>query len=417
MSERVSLQDAVNEYRGKKKKIYFKAMQDIRFHGVLGTDSNIKMFVKPDRYPEDVVADKSPRAIQYRHPRYNLALATYLKPFEHVFYEHPGMDGLRVVTKGLNYRQIADLFIQKSQLYKRPVYLSLDHSKFDSTVNEDHLRFEHRQYNRVYKDNTLRKLLKKQLFNKGYSRHGIKYTIRGTRMSGDYNTGLGNSLLNRVVLESFCRGVKHSIMLDGDDSVVIVEKEALDKLDFSHFERMGFQTKWEVNTEMTKVVFCQKQIVFSNPPTMCRDFHRALSHMAVCLKRYVGKGFARWLAGVFECEAFTNKNMPLFSMLLGLVKMKGLRDEEWYRKMSNETEMLGDYVDYQAFSATFDIPIHTIKLFEEALSNTFGYHHIADYGGKSDCSSAKLVIAQLGQRYNACPSHPDAWWDGSSTCL
>lgn len=410
-----TLMQALSEYRGRKRRLYFKARQDIKEFGVLPSDSNIKMFVKPDKYPAGVIEDKAPRAIQYRHARYNLVLATYLRPLEHEFYSMAGTDGLRVITKGMNNTEIARLWLDKMALYDNPVFLSLDHSKFDSTVNEDHLRCEHRFYNRVYKDNSLRKLLSRQLLNNGYSRNGIKYRVKGTRMSGDYNTGLGNCFLNRVVLESFLKDVKHSIMLDGDDSVVIIEKDALKKLDFQHFERMGFITKYEVLFDKRKVVYCQKQLVMSKPPTLCRQFQRALSHMSICLKHYTGKGYQHWFNGVLECEAYTNKNMPIFDKLLALRSgRRVIRDDEWYRKMANDSTTLGTYTDYKEFSKTFDISVHTVKLFEEALMNTFYYR--IDYGGKSDSpSTTKLIVAQLGQRYNACPTTPDTWWAGNGS--
>lgn len=267
--EKMPMHEIVKGYTGGKRRMYYRAMLDLKF-GLRPTDSHISMFVKPDKYPESDIQDKAPRAIQYRHPRYNLSLAVFLKPFEHHFYELEGSDGLRVITKGMNHTELARLFLEKISLYEDPVFIECDHSKFDSTINVHHLKFEHSVYNRTFKSSHLRLLLRKQLFNKGYSRNGLKYYVKGTRMSGDYNTGLGNSLLNRAVLESWLT-VPASIMLDGDDSVIILERRDVKHLDFSHFAKCGFTTEIALRYEMNKVEYCRRRLVLCDPPMFVRN--------------------------------------------------------------------------------------------------------------------------------------------------
>lgn len=422
--EPLSYMGVAMSYRGGKRRIYMKARDDLINGMERHSDGYVRMFVKPDRYPEDSIQDKMPRAIQYRHPRYNLQLATYLKPYEHEFYAHPGIgpSKTRVVTKGMNPEEIAKLFILKAAHFRNPVFLSCDHSKFDSTVREEHLRTEHRQYRRSYpRDGRLHKLLKRQLFNKGFSTHGVKYTIRGTRMSGDYNTGLGNCMLNRMSLESLLWHIKHEIMLDGDDSVVIVEADDLALIDMSHFGRMGFQTTIEINRDMTQVVYCQKKIVLGNTcAVMVRDPIRALSNMCVSLANVQGNGLVNWLKGVCECEYYCNFNMPLYKEFANITG-KIYRDSQYYMKVEGLNFKTHTMVEREAFAMTWNIEVAQQETLERLIRR---YFHPLIFNRITYNISKKDVVAKTEEKhglttgrygYSAIHSSNDASWNEFST--
>lgn len=350
---RTTMMDVAMQYRGGKRRIYLSARKDILEGNVRESDAYVHMFVKHDKIPYDT--EKMPRAIQYRSAKYNLQLATYLKPFEHEFYDLEGLgpSQTRVVTKGLNNKQIAELFIKKASEFDDPLFLGCDHSKFDSTVRVEHLRVEHSIYNRTYKSFTLRKLLSKQIKNKGFTRQGTCYSIKGTRMSGDYNTGLGNSLLNRIVLESWVSKIKHEILLDGDDSIVIIETKDYKKLDFNHFEKMGFETVVDMTNNILKVDYCQKRLLNGEVPIMMRNPIRALSHASVCLKNYSPCIYRRWINGVFECESACNGDVPIYRELRKLIKGKVFKDEDYYRKIEGAASGKANYTDvYETWGLT-----------------------------------------------------------------
>lgn len=361
--------EIVNCYRGGKKRMYYKAMIDLQT-GLRKTDAHIKMFVKPDKIPISDIETKPPRAIQYRNPRYNLKLASYLKPFEHEFYGMLGNDGLRVVTKGLNAVELAKLFMEKAALYENPVFIECDHSKFDSTINVDHLKFEHSVYLRTFKSSDLRKLLRMQVYNKGFSRTGIHYTIKGTRMSGDYNTGLGNSLINRAALESWLP-LNSSILLDGDDSIIIVERRDFHKLNFEHFAKCGFTTTVAVKSNIEEVEYCRKRIILTGP-TMVRDPLRILSNMSLCLRNYGLRGFKKWAYGVMECERLSNPGVP---MVRNFPKGAVIKDDEYYRKLefANKTPMVDvSLVDY---ANAWGLDHHIMNMLDGHVKQYFGYNH------------------------------------------
>lgn len=355
----ITYKDVAMSYQGGKRRVYMRARENLLLDGLRKSDGYIKMFVKPDRYSTETVHDKMPRAIQYRSPKFNMELATFLKPYEHHFYAHPGLgpSGTRVVTKGLNPTELADLFILKSAQFRNPIYVSLDHSKFDSTVREEHLKTEHNQYMRAFphKRGKLYGLLRQQLLNRGFTRNGIKYSIRGTRMSGDYNTGLGNCLLNRIVLESWLMSIKHEIMLDGDDSVVIIEADDFDKLDTTHFTRMGFETKIDYTCDMTEVVYCQKRIVLAHEPVMVRDPLRALSNMALCLANVQSAGILKWLRGVIYGEYMVNFNMPIYCAFEEFLDGKIIKTHELREKIAGVAMRRHTKVERYAFEQTWGI--------------------------------------------------------------
>nr|UCS96349.1 MAG: RNA-dependent RNA polymerase [Riboviria sp.] len=413
------------EYRGGKRRVYAAAYQELMTTGMRRTDAYISMFVKQDKYCETDILSKMPRAIQYRSPRYNLMLASFLRPYEHVLYNKPGLGptATRCITKGLNRSQIAELFLTKAAAFDNPLYISADHSKFDSTINETHLKFEHMLYDRTYKNSTLRKLLKHQLKNKCYTRSGIKYTIRGTRMSGDYNTGLGNSLINKIVLDSWVYGLKHEIMLDGDDSIIIIEASDLNKLNMNHFEKMGFITKMEFTDEITQVDYCQTRLVLGSTVTMCRNPWRALSHMAVTTKCYHPSVYRRWLGGVAECEASSNKGMPIYHALFDLVVNNSIRDEEWHRKMQNETVGISDTINRDGFAATFGISEQLQLAIEERVSIYTGYNFFKLFNtGKANRSKydderiqywrqqAQSNIESTSGKFHSLDATTTPWW-------
>lgn len=421
-TQRISYGEVVNSYSGAKKRMYNLARMEVSKFGLRKTDHHIKMFIKHDKY-DDVIGDKMPRAIQFRQARYNLVLATYLKPFEHNFYNLPRKSGLRVITKGLNPVEVATLFKQKSDLFRQPIYLSCDHSKFDSTINVDHLKFEHNIYNRVFKSTSLKFMLKRQCHNKGFSRNGITYRVKGTRMSGDYNTGLGNSLINRAVLESMLLGIKSEVMLDGDDSIVIIEKNDLSKVNLTHFANCGFKTEVVITDNIQEVEYCKRRLCFSNPPIMVRNPIRALSNLAVTTYNYGALGFKYWALGALECERLSNPGIPIYRALPKATRI--IKDAEYYRKL----EFAPPFVDCApaALAATWGISENMINIMEQSASKYLGWNSdnrvelvIKHLESKhQDVSGAfQTQQASISERFCAlCPSADECWGEVSASIM
>lgn len=305
----------IKHYRGAKRRIYEQAYRDLMAEGLHEKDSEVKAFVKVEKWTEQ---DKSPRMIQARDPKYVLALAHYLKNFEEEFYQSKH-EGFRFVTKGLNRKQIADLFIEQVDSFKDPVCIMLDHSKFDSSVSLTMLRWEHKQYLRALPSRTLRNLLKKQERNIcSVGKYGLRYTIKGTRMSGDYNTALGNTMINYALLERFVRGFRATMLVDGDDSVITVERTDLPNILSRRelFYGYGFNTKIETS-EWADVEYCQCRLTeVRDGWYFLRNPAKILSNLQVLTQSYQGNAFKRYLAGVALGELHQVKGVPMLTEFL-----------------------------------------------------------------------------------------------------
>nr|QJI53489.1 MAG: RNA-dependent RNA polymerase [Riboviria sp.] len=327
----ISYEQVYEGYTGVRKRRYRQAAVILRTEGLQPKHATVRMFVKPDRHPVGDIGGKDPRAIQYRSPEFNVALSAYIKPFEDSIYpsvNYGVVSGTRVIVKGMNNRQRAELLLHKIDSFRRPKFVLLDHSRFDSTINMEHLKTTHSKYQRAFQSRSLAGLLRKQLHNKGWTKHGIKYRTTATRMSGDPDTACGNSVVNADCLfGAITRSgiTKYDFILDGDDSVVILEEE--DNIDHTIFGRLGFKTKMEVVHYLEDVEFCQSKIILTTPPTFSRNPSRAMSNSMVALKKYPRRTVSKWVAAVGECERATNIGVPV---LQAYGTQLAAMDKEWF---------------------------------------------------------------------------------------
>lgn len=302
----------VNKYRGGKKRAYHNALVKLLQYGRLKSHYNISMFIKPDKYPLDEIHDAVPRAIQFRSKEFNLQMMQYVDPIEHRLYQELTMgsaSGTRVIAKGLNPQERGDLILTKLKFFSRPRIYSLDHSRFDSCVRTEHLRMLHRKYYRMTRSYDFMKLCSHQLFNNCYSLRGIKYRARATRMSGDADTGLGNTIINLDVIYGWllANGVdKYDMLVDGDDSWVIIEDQEMDNRYFSH---MGFVTKVKSSLNTDDLQFCQQKLSME-PVSFVRNPQRILAHSSLCRRTYHMSQYPRWLTAVGMCELALGGGIP-----------------------------------------------------------------------------------------------------------
>lgn len=306
----IPAKDIVAGYSGGKRAVYERALVNLR-NGFDKRWANVRMFVKPDKIPYGEILDKAPRAIQYRRPEFNLLLGQYLKPFEERLYKLQRND-LRVFAKGRNLQQRAQDILQAYNSIDNCRVVELDHKKFDSCVTHHHLRTLHRIYLKAFGNcYWLRFLLNHQILNKGRSDY-LKYKVLGTRMSGDFDTGLGNSLLNFLVLSAGLEEVgiqNYHIYIDGDDSLLFMSETELYKLDNLNFNVLGFETTMAVKDLIT-AEFCKTKLIRCDPPVMVRDPVRIISHLQVCLKEYGEATYPEIWQGKLICEYWANQGVP-----------------------------------------------------------------------------------------------------------
>jgi len=258
-------QETVGTYTGRRHTIYANAYKQLTQLGLSRRDACSIAFVKM----ELVNPEKAPRCIQPRSPVYNLSLGRYIKAAEHKIY-----DGIRrvygdgpTVMKGFNVSQIGEIARGKWRSFRKPVAVGLDATKFDMHVSPAALAWEHSIYLDMYsQDKKLAGLLAWQMANRGagYCADGkLKYSVTGKRFSGDMNTGLGNCILMSAMVHAYAesRGVGVKLMNNGDDCVVMMEDEDLDRFNLGldeWFLDMGFRMVAEEPVyELHKIEFCR----------------------------------------------------------------------------------------------------------------------------------------------------------------
>lgn len=293
--------------QGRKQKRYQLAVEEMQYlPKVTSYHAELKSFNKKDK-TDGLVPDPynrkraPPRMIQPRSPIFNVAVGCYIRCIEKLVIKAVNKlfkEQTNVVLKGYNAAETATRITEKWNRFKSPVFIGLDASRFDQHVSVDALKWEHAVYLLCFQgaDRTeLARLLAFQLSNKGsmyLETSTIKYFIRGNRMSGDMNTGLGNILLMASMCWQFAKDIKldnFEYINNGDDCGFIVEKEDVHKVLGSidtWFDVFGFEMTVEgLFYDLYSIVFCQCSIVDTiKGPVMVRKFPQSLYKDLISVK-------------------------------------------------------------------------------------------------------------------------------------
>lgn len=310
-------------YSGRKRRKYEEAAADLAARPIRRSDSYVAAFIKAEK----IFELKDPRLIQARSARYNYELANYLKPIEHELYNIKGTGRLakylpatRLIAKGCNMQRRAQMIKNKMHRFTKPLVISLDASRFDAHVTTM-LEVEHLVYKRYWRSPHLQRLLDWQVRNRGRTSTGVRYHLRGSRMSGDMNTALGNCLISIIVLANVMRRLHLSpkswdMLCDGDDVLLFVDQsncgiiQQLPQL----YKEHGFEIKLEnITSSYHKVLFCQAHPV-DTPlgDRMVALPERVLSRSLVGVRHWAEEKFVpKYLALIGYCELALNMGVPV----------------------------------------------------------------------------------------------------------
>lgn len=280
----VSVDQFLGHYRGQKRNRYVAAARSLEAKPVVRADSYPSVFLKAEKWHEW----KPGRLISARSPRYNLEVGRYLLPLEpRVYKAIDGVWGAATIMKGYTPERRAAVVRGHWQSFREPVAVGMDFSKFDQHISADALQYEHAVYLGAFGgDSTLQRLLSWQLGTTCYANVSdgrVKYTVKGGRMSGDMNTAMGNCIISAGLLHAYCneRGIAARAIVDGDDSVLFLEKRDLKRLlgGISAFMKArGFHLTVETPTsDISKVEFCQCRFLDLEVPTMVRNPYKAIT--------------------------------------------------------------------------------------------------------------------------------------------
>lgn len=321
-STRISTEEFVSMYSGRKRSIYERAEEEFHLYGVKREHAHSIMFVKMEK----VNPTKAPRCIQPRSPVYNLALGTYLKPIEHrVYRKIQQLFGSEtpVVFKGLNVSGMGNALQAKWEKFSQPVAIGLDATKFDMHVSCAMLKWEHSIYSYMFgQDPELVRLLSWQLKNvgRGFAHDGsLSYKVEGRRFSGDMNTALGNCVIMCGLLYCWSRkcGLDVEVANNGDDAIVIMEQEHEQKFREGlkeWFLELGFRMVVEEGVhELEQTEFCQMHpVMIGEECRMVRNFNQAREKDSICLlKINKSTDWFKWLGAVGECGLSLASGVPV----------------------------------------------------------------------------------------------------------
>lgn len=329
----------ISRCAGQKRKLLETARLTLQTSKLHYKDAKVKMFLKDDKYLRFVQDLKdmfhqevsesltAPRCIQYRNKRYCLRLAQFLHPIEQAMYDMEDDYKTKIFAKSRNLKQRGEDLYNKWKSFKNPKAILLDHSKFDAHCSTELLRLEHWFYQKCHKSKELRSLLKWQLSNRGWTKNGTSYITKATRMSGDQNTGLGNSLINYAMIKAYCSHLKlkSSIYVDGDDSVVIYEDDGINH-PTTFFGQFGMSTKVDYTKTFEHVEFCQTRPVYDGQSWHCvRNPLRLLSRLPWTVREEWARKPKVYLASVGRCELALGMGLPVGQYIGGL--LAGLSDK------------------------------------------------------------------------------------------
>lgn len=330
----VTRQEFVEHYKGRRRTLYQTASDGLVLKPLRLPDSYLSTFVKAEKINLTLKSDPAPRVIQPRKPRYNVEVGKYLLPLEHKVYDEiDDLFGSPTIMSKYNSKQQAEVIVKAWEQFTKPVCIGLDASRFDQHVGVEALQFEHDFYNRLFTSKTFQKRLKWQLKNVGFAsaKDGkFSYTKKGSRMSGDMNTSLGNKFLMCLMAKAYIDTKKFKIEFinNGDDCLMILEAKNEGQLSDlkAYFQDFGFKIVTEKPVyEIEQIEFCQCR------PLKCNGIWRMVRNVRTCLLKdvtAVNLGhdetmFLGWLYDVAGCGQTFAGDVPVLGAFYNMLKRFG----------------------------------------------------------------------------------------------
>lgn len=259
---KLTQQQFIDSQPSHKKQKYMRYLGDERFPSNI-----ITPFIKIEKV--STTKYRAPRLIQARNPKFSMALGRYIKPIEEYIYGTTSKYDR--IMKTMNQYQMAEVIMKTASHFRNPSYICLDHSSFDAHIPVEALRMMHTTLCGFYpKDKIFPRLLRATVNNKARTRGGNILRWKGTIASGDVHTSLMGCLLNHYILTKVFRKMKinkRAIMVNGDDSIVIIENQDRPKIVnmLKIFSEYNMETKLDMITNnIYEVEFCRSRIRHDN---------------------------------------------------------------------------------------------------------------------------------------------------------
>lgn len=329
----VSEEKFLSRYSGQKRKIYEQAIESLKTRPLDSRDGKVKCFTK-DEYRK---AGGAPRVIQPRSPRFNVRWGRYIQAIEEPMYEaidriYDPTGETKTVAKGMNMLDRGMNIADKWSRYASPVGVGLDAKRFDQHVSKYMLEQEMDVYaewldcldDGEYEAFWTLAITMLQNHGSYVGRDGkVKYVTDGRRMSGDMNTSSGNILIMCALLWTYIQDSglsgQVSVLNDGDDSVIIMEKRNLKKfLDNMEpwFKDLGFSMSLDgIYYSLEEIEFCQSRPVHLNRgwTLVPKPSKRLFSDLVTTKQISSKKVYEAWLGAVAGCGLAGCSGVPVFN--------------------------------------------------------------------------------------------------------
>lgn len=324
-----------------------------------------KSFLKYESYPEY----KYPRTINPRPDQFKVFSGPIFKLIEREVFKRPEF----IKKVPLDQRAV---YIMENVYVPGSKYFVTDYSSFESSFgpmmleNCEMILYEYMSSRldtgRAWFENVRRALTGSQRLRFG----AASVKTRGTRMSGDMCTSLGNGFSNMMLMlfagREFDLGDMRAVF-EGDDGLGCFQRGIPDP---AFFNRLGFTVKMEVVTELFEASFCG--MVF-DPEAMQRmnDPHKFLANLGWTSVQYMGAKRSK-LMGLLKAKALSGlyewKGAPVIPHLC--MRIKELTDKyDWrvvYKSRTTSGWMREWYDEISKADLVFEEPkMATRLLFEK----------------------------------------------------
>lgn len=328
-------QSFCDTYRGSRRARYSAAALTLPGRPLVKKDAEQTCFVKSDKDNHTTKDDPAPRAIMFRTARYNVEVGRHLKFLEHrlvgaiaALHRYP------VVCKGYSPQGVAKILSDHLSFEANVVAVSLDASRWDQSMSEPLLKWEHSVYNAVFKSEDLAKWLRWQLRSVARGRcadGNVMFSRIGGRGSGDMNTGMGNCLCMVGLVSTFTRevcGDRFRLANNGDDCVLFVPREFFPEISAKvkdWFLRAGIRMKVDgVTNVLEEIEFCQQHPVCVNGSyTMVRNPAKAVSCDPVSTKCLDVLQAKQHLMAVGVCGGVISRGVPMLQAWYAALRARG----------------------------------------------------------------------------------------------
>jgi len=304
--EPMDFEEWVERFPDHKRVLLRQARVEAERDGLSSKDAVMAVFIKT----ETSTTATDPRNISPRQLKFLSVLGPFVAAIERAA-KH-----CEYLVKG---RNPEDRGAHISQ-YWRGAVIETDFSRFDMTVSLDIIRLvERRMFRKAFPAGThsiLDELLPLLETLQGVSAMGVRYSVAGTRASGDAHTSIANGVVNRFVIWASLRNMNPTTWVsfhEGDDGIIhcdkAVKREICDNLSFASF--LGFKLKVVEPLSHAHANFCGRSTCEGCFREMC-DLPRALAKFPTTFKQ--GELQSLILAKALSYLA-TDSHTPIISIM------------------------------------------------------------------------------------------------------